>query len=122
MTLAELRQAALQEAGISTPSEPVDADDDQLVATKYESLYDMLLSEGLVAWAATDDIPEFAEQPVTMMLAAVIASSFGMTGQRMNELRLAGSLGLKPASLAEQMLRRQLAKKYVPHPVKAQYF
>lgn len=122
MTLAELRQAALQEAGISTPSEPVDADDDQLVSTKYDALYDMLLTEGLVAWAATDDIPEYAEQPVTMMLAAFIASSFGMTGQRMNELRLAGTIGMTPPSLAEQMLRRQLSKNYVPAPAQTDYF
>lgn len=122
MTLAELRAAALQEAGIATAGEPVDAADDQVVTEKYSELYDMLLTLGLVAWAAADDIPAYASTPLTMMLAAFIAPSFGVSGQRLAELRLAGTIGMSPPALAERMLRTQLAKGYVSFPVQSDYF
>lgn len=115
MTLAELRAAAFQEAGIVASGESVDPADDQLAAAKYAGLYDMLLSEGLVAWAATDDVPDYASIPLTMMLAAVIAPAFGKSGQRLADLRQGYVAG-------ERMLRRQLAKQLVSHPVKTQYY
>lgn len=115
MTLAELRTAALQEAGILASGEAAEPEDDHLAGQKYQALYDMLLSENLVSWAATDDLPEFAEIPMTMMLAAVIAPAFGIAGQRLMDLR-AGY------AWAEKMLRRQLAKSYVANPARTEYF
>lgn len=122
MTLAELRIAALQEAGILAIGESASAEDNQLVADKYTALYDMLLTEGLVAWAATAAIPDYADIPVTMMLAAAIAPAFGIEGQRLADLRTGGALNLPQPSIAERMLRRQLAKNYVAHPVKNDYY
>lgn len=122
MTLAELRTAALQEAGILASGEIASAEDDQLAARKYAALYDMLLTLGLVAWAADDDVPDYADIPLTMMLAAAIAPAFGVSGQRLLDLRLAGSIGLMPPSSAERALRQQLAKHYVSHPVQTEYF
>ena len=122
MTLAELRIAALQEAGILASGESAEPEDDQLCATKYLTLHDMLLTEGLVSWSATDDVPEYAEQSLTAMLAALIAPAFGVSGQRLADLRVAGSIGLPQPSIAERTLRRQLAKHYVSHPVKTDYF
>lgn len=122
MTLVELRKAALQEAGILAAGEAASASDDQLVSQKYDALYDMLLTLGLVAWAAADDIPEYAEIPITQMLAAAIAPAFGIEGQKLLDLRAAGSLGLNPPSLAERSLRQQLARHYVSHPAPSEYF
>ena len=115
MTLAELREAALQEAGILASGESADPADDQLVATKYTGLYEVLRNEKLVAWAANAAIPDYADIPLTMMLAAVIAPAFGIGGQRLADLRQ-GYAG------AERMLRRQLAAQLVSHPVKTEYF
>lgn len=115
MTLPELRIAALQEAGILAAAESPSAEDDVLVTAKYAALYDMLLSEGLVAWAASDDLPDYASVPLTMMLAAVIAPAFGIEGQKLADLR-------QGYAAAERMLRRQLAKHYVSHPVRSEYF
>lgn len=115
MTLAELRNAALKEAGILASGESAEPEDDQLVAGKYASLHDMLLTENLVTWAASEDVPEFAEQPLTAMLAALIAPAFGIVGQRLADLRLGYAGG-------ERMLRRQMAKHYVSQPVKTEYF
>jgi hypothetical protein len=122
MTLAELRRAALQEAGIVAAGESASADDDQLCAQKYAALHDVLLAEKLVAWPVNGDVPEYAETPLTMMLAALIAPAFGVSGDRLNSLRAGGAFGLPVPSIAERMLRRQLAKSYVSAPVKTEYF
>jgi hypothetical protein len=122
MTLAELRRAALQEAGIVAAGEQASADDDQLCAQKYLALHDVLISEGLVAWPADGDLPDYADHPLTMMLAAYIAPAFGVSGDRLASLRAGGAFGLPQPSIAERMLRRQLAKNYVSAPVKTDYF
>lgn len=122
MTLAELRTAALQEIGILASGESASPEDDQLVSQKYDALYDMLLTEGLVAWAASEEIPDYADVPLTMMLAAVIAPAFGVSGQKLTDLRAGGALGIPGGSIAERMLRRQLAKHYVSHPAQPDYF
>ena len=122
MTLAELREAALQEIGILASGESAAPEDDQLVGRKYAELHDVLLSERLVAWAVDEDLPDYAATPVTMMLAAWIAPAFGVQGQRLADLRIGGAIGLPQPSIAERMLRRQLAKNYVPSPAKAEYF
>lgn len=115
MTLPELRVAALQEAGILASGENASADDDVLVANKYAGLYNILRTERLVDWAESASVPDYAEIPVTMMLAAVIAPAFGVSGQRLLDLRTG-------YAAAERQLRRVLAKKLVSYPVKAQYF
>lgn len=122
MTLAELRRAALQECGILASGEEAEPEDDQLCSDKYATLHDLLLSEGLVAWAVDESVPAYADQPLTMMLAAVIAPAFGVSGQRLADLRIGGSVGLPQPSIAERMLRRQLTKNYVSAPVKSEYF
>lgn len=122
MTLIELRRAALQEAAVVAAGEPAQPEDDQLVAEKYAALFDMLLAEGLVAWALDEDVPAYADQPLTMMLAAAIAPAFGIEGQRLADLRVGGSVGLPQPSIAERILRRQLASNYVSHPVATEYF
>lgn len=115
MTLAELRAAALQEAGILASGESAEPEDDQLVATKYTGLYNTLRGENLVAWAVGAAIPEYADIPMTMMLAAVIAPAFGKSGQRLADLRQGYVAG-------ERMLRRALAESLVAYPVKTEYF
>lgn len=122
MTLAELRIAALQETGTLASGESAAPEDDQFVSEKYDTLYQMLLTLGLVAWAADEALPEYADMPLTMMLAAFIAPAFGVSGQKLGELRLAGMVGMSPPSLAERQLRQQLAKGYVSHPVQTEYF
>lgn len=122
MTPVELRVAALQEASILASGEDAAPEDDQLVSVKYQGLHDMLLTEGLVSWAVTEDIPEFAETALTMMLAAYIAPAFGVSGQKLMDLRAGGALNLPQPSLAERMLRRQLTKNYVSYPVKTEFY
>lgn len=126
MTLTELKAAVLQELGcLATGEDPVVADA-TIIADKYAALYEMLLTEGLVSWASTEDIPTFAELPVTWMVAHLSASEFGVPAQKRQELQLKGALNLSPKvggpSTAEQQLRRQLAANFVYYPQATEYF
>jgi len=116
-----LREVQVLPIGEAAPPEYV-----QLVAAKYTSLYDMMLTDSLVSWTSDEDIPTYAEQPVTMMLAYLSASALGLPESKVAELRQAGALHLPPAeggpSHAERQLRRQLARAYVPYPAQSDYF
>jgi len=122
MTPTELSIAALQEIGTLASGEPIEPEDHQLVSAKYADLYDILVSLNLVAWAAGDDVPDFAGTAITMMLAAVIAPAYGVSGQRLADLRIGGSVGLPQPSIAERQLRAALAKNYVSYPAPSEYF
>ena len=122
MTLNELYTKAQQEAGILAAGEDASAEDVQFISNKYAALYDMLLTEGLVAWTATEDIPLYAEVPMTYLLASFIAPGFNVPSGKQQELMLMGGLNLPQPSIAERMLRRQLSKNYVSSPATPDYF
>lgn len=122
MTLTDLKSAVLQELRIVAVGEPAPPEYVVIVGDKYATLYDMLLTKGLVAWTATADLPDYADQPVTMMLAYLCAGPLGVSAQRRDELAPLGALDLPQPSLAERQLRRQLAKNYVPYAQATEYF
>lgn len=115
MTPAELRIAALQEAEILASGENPSAADVQTVAQKHEALHDLLIEENLVSWVISEDVPKFAEAPMTMMLAAMIGPSFGITAQKLADLRMGYAAG-------ESMMRKLMAKKYVSQTAQTEYF
>lgn len=121
MTLSELYTKALQRLQLLAAGEPPAAEDRQLVEDKYTALYDMLLTDGLVAWTASADIPDYAIIPLTSMLAYACAREFEVDAQMMGDLTLEGALGLPQPSLAERQLRKQLAKRYVSNPAQSEY-
>jgi hypothetical protein len=76
----------------------------------------------LVSWAAADEIPAFAARPITWMVAFMCTSHFGVPANKVNELAIKGALSAQPPSLAERMLRRQLARDVVYSPIVTEYF
>ncbi len=122
MTLTELYTAVLQEMGVLAAGEVAEADDADKVAQKYLALYAMLEAKNLVSWGDSDEIPSYAEVPLTMMLAFLCASAFGISPQRRMELGVLGSLDAERPSLAERMLRKQGARKYYYSPARTTYF
>jgi hypothetical protein len=118
----DLETAVLEELGVlATGAAPIAADA-AIVDDAYSALYEMLLTEGLVSWSADDDIPSFAEHPVTLMVAHLCAGKFAVPAQKRAELEIAGALGLPQPSLAERILRKQLAKSFVYSPQASEYF
>lgn len=122
MTLSDFYTHTLRRMRVLAVAQTANADDVALLATKYANLYDMLLTEGLVAWALTEDIPAYAVEPVCMMLAALSAKDFGIPEGEYGLMQAEGGLSLERPSLAERTLRRQLAKNYIYTPVQADYF
>jgi hypothetical protein len=119
MTLTDLYRKTLEKLTVTAASEDAEPSDVQLISSKYAALYDMLLTEGLVAWTVTEDVPEFAVLPLVAMLAYMSAGEFGQDPAR---YAAEGALGLPQLSLAERQLRRQLAKTYVSHTAQSEYF
>lgn len=112
-TRADLYRKVLEKLQVVEADDPADASDTLLVRDQYTYVHAMLVKEKLVAWGLTsDDIPEYAMIPLTMMLAASCAREFGQepTGYQ------------QEAGGAWTMLRRLLAKDYIRHRVRAEYF
>lgn len=120
MTLIDLYRKALEKLQVVAAGEAVDPDDNALVAAKYAALYEMLITKKLVAWAANDDVPDFAVVPLTAMLAFLAANEFGIDAQR---FALEGALDVPgTVSIAERQLRAQLVRDYVSVPATSEYF
>ncbi len=126
MTPSQIRRAALEELRVVAAGDPIAPEDDQLLARKYEGLIAILLKQRLADWGVSDDIPAYAELPVTQMLAYLSASSFGIAAERLEQLRQAGGLDLAPnqggPSQAERTLRRLMARKPVSSIFRSTYF
>ncbi len=122
MTLIELRTAVLKELGVLASGEEPAIGDAEIVDEKYAALYEMLVTEGLVTWTATEDIPEFAEAPITAMVSHLCSKAFGLPQARRLELQAEGALNQSPVSNAERQLRRQLAKGFVYTPMQTDYY
>jgi hypothetical protein len=115
MTPSQVRTAALQELRVLAAGEAIDPDDDALVRARYESLYATLLSEDLVTWGLSEDIPDGADIPVSWMLAYACAAPFGIELMRVQELQ-------QKSTSAVGMLRRLKANKFVYTPIRTTYF
>lgn len=126
MTLTQLKTAVLQEIGVLATGEAPNASDADVMQEKYEALYEMLLTEGLVSWTVTDEIPDYAALPVKLMVAYLCCDPFGVPPAKTVELKRKGALNLSPReggpSLAERQLRAQTAPRFVYAPVRTDYF
>ncbi len=122
MTLTDLYTATLQELGVLAAGEVAEADDTDKVAEKYRALYAMLEHKNLVQWGETDDVPTYAEVPLTYMLAFLCAPAFGVSGQKRQELGVLGAIDAGQPSLAERMLIKQGTKRFHYTPVRTESF
>ena len=122
VTLEDLYQRTGAKLGIVRADESLSAEDGDLLGDTYASLHDQLLSEGLATWSATDDVPDWAAPILVDLLAALLVDHFGLEEPRRSLVKLEGTLGMAPVSLAERKLRRQLALPYVPQTVWTEYF
>ncbi len=122
MTPAALKQAVLEEIGRAPAGGPYPPDDVAKVTEKYVTLHAELLAQGLVTWDITEEVPESCSGPVLAMLAFACAGVYGVGEPRYSRLRLEGSFGAAPQSLAEKKLRRALAVRFVSAPVETAYF
>lgn len=111
-----------QQLGITGVAESLNAEDKELIASRYVLVHDQLQNLGLTTWGVTEDVPDFAALPVAMMLAAYSVDDFTIPEPRRSRLRLEGLIHLSPVSFAERALRIQLAHRYEPTVNSAEYF
>lgn len=117
-TLIDLYRKTLEELEVVAAGESANAEDTQVVADKYVGLFQMLLTMDLVGWGQTEDVPDYAVIPLTLMLAFVCAKAFGKDD---GKYAASGALNLPQVSLAERQLRMLLARHYVSYPAASEY-
>jgi hypothetical protein len=120
--LAEIYQRTGAKLEILRADESLGAEDGELIAETYAGLHDQLLTEGLMTWGVTDEVPEWAALIVVDMLAAMLVDQFGLEEPRRSIVVAEGILGNSPVSPAERKLRRQLAQPYINNVVQTEYF
>ena len=106
-TKADLAKIVLKKLKALDPEETPEAADSQDVQDAYDRFYQELLNDNLVMWAATANIPTWAENPVSDILAWRLRSDFESPLQNAQEMQLNHESGW-------HSLRRQLAPDYVP--------
>ncbi|MCC7126418.1 MAG: hypothetical protein IT178_16330 [Acidobacteria bacterium] len=125
-TLAEITEKALQRLQVIGEGDEMIPADSELVQDRYASLLEMLRVEGLADWTYNEQVPEYAEGPLVMMLAAFCAEEFAVPEPRHSRLQQAGAFSL-PArlggpSVAERTLRRLIAVPPDAKPVDVEYY
>ena len=122
MNAQELRFAALRETGIVAHDEVPPAELDTFTADRYIGLHGQLMEDGIASWAIGEDIPSPVQQAMIWALAFVIAGPLGADAENVQRLSALGGYGQVQPSMAERLLRRYAADKYVSQPATPDYF
>jgi len=77
-TLAEVAEKVLKKLGRLADGQVAPASQKKSVTDEYDGLYDELLNDGLVNWAKADSIPDFAYNPICILLLGRVADDFGV--------------------------------------------
>jgi hypothetical protein len=82
MTLTEMAKAVLDELGVTAANETPSAPDADYVKTRYERWRKLAAQRFIVDWDAATDIPDGAEDAVTLIIAYMCAPAFGVPKDR----------------------------------------
>jgi hypothetical protein len=82
MTLTEMAKAVLDELGVVAANETPSAADADYVKTRYERWRKLAAQRFIVDWDAATDIPDGAEDAVTLIIAYMCAPAFGVPKDR----------------------------------------
>lgn len=122
MTLQELYRRTLERLQVAGDGEPAQPADVQIVAAKYDAVFEMLHGKGLADWDAQQDVPPDAGLALIFIMAAHCADDFNIPEPRKSALKVEGYLDMPTPSLAERMLVKRLASAYISKPAQSEYF
>ncbi len=122
VTLADLYQSVGVKLEIVRSEENISAEDGATIAAAYEGLHDQMLTDALVTWGPTEEVPNWSKSILVDMLAAILVDEFGVEEPRRSLVRAEGMYGSSPASSAEKRLRKQLAAPYIDNRIQAEQF
>lgn len=114
ITKQSLRDRVLQNIGVLAAGATAASLDVTLVEEKIDALYAQLRKFGLVPFPVTS-IPDWAQQQMEDIVSYAVAPTYGVTGNRLNELREAKRVG-------EFDLNRQLSGFKHKRRTPAEYF
>jgi hypothetical protein len=120
--LNDLYGDALVEIGATGPDRVVSAEDMAELARIYGSLWPLLDEMGLVYWEIDGAVPDAAALPMAWVLAYHAAQPFGVSGDRLERLRINGQVGGQAPSQGERLLRKLAAAKYIAEPMAVEDF
>lgn len=80
-TILEIAKEVLQEIGRLPDGQVAPASQTKTVENAYNGLYEELLNNSLVNWSANENIPEFATNPIIIILAGRVSGRFGVPDQ-----------------------------------------
>lgn len=113
-TKATLADRALEVMGVLASGQTANTEDSTRVEEIADSVYGRLRSEGLAPFAL-DTIPPWAQIPLRDIVALEAAPLFGITGQKKADTVFNANRG-------NLELRKQVASKRNPAPVRARYY
>lgn len=122
MTPTALRRKVLEKLQVLASGEPVNAADGQVVQTAYESLHAILITDDLVTWVVSENIPDEFEGPIITMVAAELVDEFHTPDALKIKILLEGKYNASPTSFAERQLRRLTSPGYNGEPAESEYF
>lgn len=113
-TKADLAQDALERLGIVGAGESPAAEDTNLVESVVDSVYPQLRKDGLVPFAVSA-IPDWAQRPLSKIIAGESAAYFGISGQRLQIAATEIRMGRRQLVSQMQGGRRKL-------PIRARFY
>ena len=114
-TAAEIRNKASFKLGIGARGQTLENSVSSDLDDAYKEVYGRLITEDLVSWAFTADIPDEAVSPVVDLVAFARVDEYGVSGERFQRLALA-------VSTAEVRIRRTLQDDYFTDESEAKYY
>lgn len=91
-TATELATQVLKDLGVTGVGQSASPEDTQKITKVYPSIYAQLRRLRLAPWPS-GEIEEMAQLPLSKYLVGQLASSFGFSGQRLQEHLLTGQQG-----------------------------
>jgi len=122
MTLNELYRLTLERMQVAADGEPARPEDIKTVKERYKVVFELLNAKGLADWDAEEDIPPDAGFAMALVMAGYCSEDFFVPEPRKSGLKAEGYLDLPQPSLAERMLTKRNASKYLSQPAESEYF
>lgn len=110
-TIEEVRNMVLRVVGRFQEGNVPNSNTAGIVEDAYDGLYDELLNDSLVNWSKADDLPEFAVNPVKILLSSRVAFDFGVP-----------NVWAQFEDVMRLKLSQQIASPYVSQPTQAEYY
>lgn len=114
MTKAEIADLVLEELGVKAAGVAASAADVASVESRIDSVMDQLRGRGLAPFEISA-VPDWAQEPLSKIVAYRLVNIFGITGERLMSIR-------EGAQMAEREMHRQTAHGGIEQPARVRFY